>query len=102
LAAGLVAGAALLRQRSLDIAPIAAQLRAREAEGALWLGVDRLVGSYLHMHANRMLRAAHRAQEAVIYHFLERLYESQVARQKSGKRPAASASGGEKQAQAEA
>ena len=53
--------------------------------------VERLTGSYLHMHANRMLRAAHRAQEAVLYHFLERLYESRVARQKPAATGAASA-----------
>jgi hypothetical protein len=32
------------------------------------------------MHANRMLRSAHRAQEVVLYDFLARLYESQAAR----------------------
>jgi hypothetical protein len=33
------------------------------------------------MHANRMLRAAARAQELVLYDFLHRLYESRAARQ---------------------
>ena len=39
-----------------------------------------LAVSYLHMHANRLLRSAHRAQELVLYDFLGRLYESQAAR----------------------
>ena len=32
------------------------------------------------MHANRLLRSAQRAQELLIYDFLERLYESAAAR----------------------
>ncbi len=36
--------------------------------------------SYLHMHANRLLRSAHGAQELVLYDFLCRLYESRAAR----------------------
>jgi hypothetical protein len=39
-----------------------------------------VAASYLHMHANRLLRSAHRAQEMVLYDFLARLYESRAAR----------------------
>jgi len=38
-----------------------------------------LAGSFLHLHANRVLRAAARAQELVLYDFLARLYESRLA-----------------------
>jgi len=34
----------------------------------------------MHMHVNRMARAAARAQELVLYDFLARLYEGQAAR----------------------
>ena len=39
-----------------------------------------LAPSYLHMHANRLLRSAQRAQELVLYDFLARLEESRAAR----------------------
>jgi hypothetical protein len=34
--------------------------------------------SYLHLHANRLLRSAHHAQEVILYDFLARLYESRT------------------------
>jgi hypothetical protein len=43
-----------------------------------------LAASFLHMHANRLLRSAQRAQELVLYDFLARLYESRAARQIPG------------------
>jgi class I lanthipeptide synthase len=36
--------------------------------------------SYAHMHANRLLRGAHRAQELVLYELLHRVYASRLAR----------------------
>lgn len=42
---------------------------------------DEVVSSFVHMHLNRLLRSAHRAQELVIYNFLQRLYRSMVARE---------------------
>ena len=45
----------------------------------LTLPLPELAVSYLHMHANRLLRSAHRAQELVLYDFLARLYQSQAA-----------------------
>jgi len=39
-----------------------------------------IAASHLHMHANRLLPSAQRAQELVIYEFLTRLYQAQLAR----------------------
>ena len=72
----LAAGLQVLRRRSQRLAPICAELRAAELAAPL----ATLALSYLHMHANRLLRAAQRAQELVIYDFLARLYQSQTAR----------------------
>jgi hypothetical protein len=36
--------------------------------------------SCVHMHVNRLLRSAQRAQELVLYELLDRLYTSQAAR----------------------
>jgi thiopeptide-type bacteriocin biosynthesis protein len=70
-------------RRSLALAPVAAALR--DATTPLAVPLDQLAGSYLHMHANRLLRSAARPQELVIYDFLVRLYESRVARAKKQK-----------------
>jgi hypothetical protein len=42
--------------------------------------IPELAASYLHMHANRLLRSAARAQELVLYDWLYRMYEAQAAR----------------------
>jgi thiopeptide-type bacteriocin biosynthesis protein len=76
----LAAGLAVLRRRSERLAPVAAELKAREQAGSLAIPLAQLAPSALHMHANRVLRAAQRAQELVLYDFLGRLYESQAAR----------------------
>ncbi len=49
------------------------------APGERW---DDLIGSYIHMFLNRMLLSNQRKQELIIYHFLSKYYESQVAMQK--------------------
>jgi thiopeptide-type bacteriocin biosynthesis protein len=76
----LAPGFAALRRRSALLAPVVADLRACARAGRLALPVESLAGSYIHMHANRLLRSAHRAQELVLYNFLHRLYESRARR----------------------
>lgn len=71
---------ALLRRRSKQLAPVVTKLKALERAGRLTVPVAGLASSFLHMHANRLLRAAARAQELVVYDFLARLYESRRAR----------------------
>jgi thiopeptide-type bacteriocin biosynthesis protein len=73
---------ALLAQRRERLTSVAGELARRSRSGLLDTSYDDLAQSFLHMHANRMLRSAQRAQEAVIYHFLERIYESKLARRK--------------------
>lgn len=80
-------GVALLRARSKDVTSSASELRALAQAGRLGISLESLAGSFLHMHANRLLRSAARAQELVLYDFLVRLYESHLARER--KRPAA-------------
>jgi thiopeptide-type bacteriocin biosynthesis protein len=69
-----------LRRRSEQVAPLAAELRAAAQSGRLTQPLEALAPSYLHMHANRVLRSAQRAQELVLYDFLARVYESRAAR----------------------
>jgi len=74
----LAPGVQLLRERSRRLAPLVERLRAREER--LSVSLDDLLWSYAHMHANRLLRGAHRAQELVLYDLLDRVYASRLAR----------------------
>jgi thiopeptide-type bacteriocin biosynthesis protein len=81
-ASPLLPGLLVLRRRSSHLAPIVAALQAHTRAGQLSVSLAELAVSYIHMHANRLLRSAHRAQELVLYDFLARLYQSQLARQR--------------------
>jgi thiopeptide-type bacteriocin biosynthesis protein len=76
----LAEGREILRCRSRQWAPVMVELKECARERRLTVPLPELATSYLHMHVNRLLRSAHRAQELVLYDFLGRLYESQVAR----------------------
>jgi thiopeptide-type bacteriocin biosynthesis protein len=78
--ARLAAGLEVLQRRSERLAPVMAELQTCARTGRLSVPLVDLAPSYLHMHVNRLLRSAHRAQELVLYDFLARLYESQAAR----------------------
>ncbi|WNG36530.1 Lanthionine biosynthesis protein LanB [Archangium minus] len=81
----LTRGLQVLQRRSERLAPIVTELSALAGRGKLGVPIPELAGSFLHMHANRMMRAAARAQELVLYDLLARHYASLVARQrKSG------------------
>jgi thiopeptide-type bacteriocin biosynthesis protein len=75
-------GLEVLRRRSLSVAPVLAELRAFAQAGRLSMPLHDLAASCLHMHANRMLRSAQRAQELVLYDFLARLDQSRAARRR--------------------
>ncbi len=69
-------------RRSENIQPIVSELRRLEQRRALLEPRERLVVSYLHMHANRLLRSVQNAQEVVLYELLGRIYDSRRARQR--------------------
>jgi len=76
----LAPGLRVLGERSRRLAPVAAKLRAAERGGRLSRPLADLAASMAHMHVNRLLRSAHRAQELVLYDFLTRLYDALLAR----------------------
>jgi thiopeptide-type bacteriocin biosynthesis protein len=76
----LAASLQALHQRSIALAPVARDLRALADAGGLSVDLSELAMSLAHMHVNRMLRSAQRAQELVIYEMLDRAYSSQAAR----------------------
>ena len=77
----------VLQRRSERIAPLAAGLRHLADTGRLAVSLPDLAGSLLHMHANRLSRAAARAQELVLYDYLSRHYTSLRARQRQAAPP---------------
>ena len=76
----LAASLRALYQRSVALTPVAYELRALAEAGRLTVDLSELAMSLAHMHVNRMLRSAQRAQELVLYELLDRAYSSQAAR----------------------
>jgi thiopeptide-type bacteriocin biosynthesis protein len=61
---------------------IRTELERAQQSGDLTKSIPELAGSYVHMHLNRLFRSAANAQEMVLYDFLARTYDSQMAREK--------------------
>ena len=78
--APLASGLEALHRRSLQLAPVIRELRRLARAGRLSTTTTDLAARYAHMHANRLLRSAHRAQELVLYELLDRAYSSQAGR----------------------
>jgi len=76
----LAAGLASLDHRSQVSVPTMNEMRRIHARGGLTRSLERVAHSVIHMHCNRVLRSAQRTQEFVIYEFLARLYDSELAR----------------------
>jgi len=76
---------AAMRRRSGVARNVAAQLRRLEQRGALTLPLAEIVGSHLHMAANRLFRSSANSHELALYDLLFRLYDGALARaRKSG------------------
>ncbi|HKH43444.1 MAG TPA: lantibiotic dehydratase [Thermoanaerobaculia bacterium] len=79
----------VLTRRSRAIAPIAEEMRAREAAGRLTVPVAEMSTSFVHMFVNRIIRSAARAHELVLYDFLHQLHASREARRRKNPSPPA-------------
>lgn len=75
-------GIDVFHQRSFRFKPIFTKLRELEQSGNLTASLHDIALSFLHMHANRLLRSAQRQQELIIYDLLTRHYDSLVARER--------------------
>lgn len=69
-----------LDKRSARMAEAVSTLRTLRSQGKLAADLPELALSFVHMHINRLIRAAQRAHELVLYDFLQQLYDSQIAR----------------------
>lgn len=73
-------GLEIFRERSCVTAPIIKKLYSAAGKGKLSSSINKIIGHYLHMHANRLLRSMQKEQEVVIYDLLTRHYYSLMAR----------------------
>jgi lantibiotic biosynthesis protein len=76
----LATGLEALHRRSLQLAPVTAELRRLSQAGRLSATLADIATSFAHMHVNRLLRSAQRAQELVLYELLDRAYSAQAGR----------------------
>lgn len=60
--------------------PLFLETERRATLGENPCNLDPMLGSFIHMSVNRLLGAAQREQEGVVYHFLARWYQSKLAR----------------------
>lgn len=77
----LAPGIDCLTVRSAQLRPIVGELQTAEQQRQLSAPLAEIAWSYLHMHANRLLRSTQRSQELVLYELLDRQYATQQARQ---------------------
>ncbi len=76
-------GLEILNNRSRRLKPLIKEMEMIGQNGELGLSLREMVPSFTHMFVNRLLRSSQRAQELVLYDFLRRLYDSQIARNRS-------------------
>jgi len=77
-------GLEAFRRRSARLRPLGNWLRRAWQEGRMTVPPEVIAESLLHLHVNRLLTGDQRAQELVLYDFLERLYRSRCARGMAG------------------
>ena len=76
-------GLEILNNRYRKLKPLIKEMEIIGQNGELGLSLREMVPSFTHMFVNRLLRSSQRAQELVLYDFLRRLYDSQIARNRS-------------------
>jgi thiopeptide-type bacteriocin biosynthesis protein len=81
-ASPLAPGFEILAQRSAAHASGVTGLQGLAVQGALSESLENIVGSLIHMQVNRLLRESPNAHETVLYDWLRRVYQSQLAREK--------------------
>jgi thiopeptide-type bacteriocin biosynthesis protein len=72
--------AAHFERRSQRLRPLTAEMNRLAGAGKLTASLHKIVSSLIHMHTNRLLRGSSRVQEGVLYQFLDRHYDSCLAR----------------------
>jgi thiopeptide-type bacteriocin biosynthesis protein len=81
----LSAGIMVLKERTEQLRPMFQEMLKLQDQGKLTHRMEDMIGDFVHMSVNRLLRSAQRMQEMVIYDFLVRLYDSRLARERKAK-----------------
>jgi lantibiotic biosynthesis protein len=79
-------GLQALSRRSAAVAPLIQEMHELQVRRELSCPLEQIVHSLIHMFLNRLMRSSQRLQEMVVYEFLARLYDSEVARRKDSSR----------------
>lgn len=81
----------VFRRRSVLVRKSISTIRDAQSSGKLSVEIGTLAKNYSHMHVNRLLNTAANQHEVIVYDFLFRLYDSDVARRRSAGMRVASA-----------
>lgn len=73
-----------LRDRSEVFAQVLGRLRTLDEEGTLEQPFEDVMSSLAHMAVNRLLKRGGNVDEARVHHALARIYEAEIARERSG------------------
>ena len=73
----------MLKEKSNNIKPIVNEIIELKENNNLQVPLSSLMSSYIHMLCNRLFKSKQRLHELVIYTFLLKYYESEIARAKS-------------------
>ena len=73
--------ASAMALRAARLKPVAQEILQAESAGRLSCSVESLLGSYIHMHVNRLLPGDSLSQELVLREVLRRKYQSTARRE---------------------
>lgn len=79
---GIEEAVAIFGLRSLRLREAVKNISKLQANDYTTLSFEELLPNYIHMFLNRMFLSNQRKQELVIFHFLSKYYESQIAKHK--------------------
>lgn len=72
-----------IKRRSKRLIPIIEELKSKKEKQQNNITINALLTSYIHMSLNRLFRSNNRLHELIIYDFMYRYYNSEIARAKN-------------------
>ncbi|MBF0574774.1 thiopeptide-type bacteriocin biosynthesis protein [Dysgonomonas sp. GY617] len=74
-----------IKRRSKRLIPIIEELKSKKEKQQNNITINALLTSYIHMSLNRLFRSNNRFHELIIYDFMYRYYNSEIARAKNNR-----------------
>ncbi len=72
----------LMKTKNKNIAPVTEKILDLQKNDQLERNLNNFMGSYIHMFCNRLFKSKQRVHELVIYDYMERYYQSEIAKVK--------------------